>query len=210
MRFTTSGTVTLENGETRTDLVLVYDYLMGQWATFTNVAAVDACVWQGVYVWCKSNGRAYEEDTTSNTDAGAFIQLRFVTSWISLAQLNGFQRIYRLIVLGDYEGAHSLRVRLGYDFTPEYTYDTSVDAETVTGPGVWGGEATWGSGSVWGGAYPLELFRVSPARQKCSAIRICIEDTQTSGYNEGFAIAGIGILAGVKSGTNKMAATRSI
>ena len=210
VRFTTSGTVTLENGETRTDLVLVYDYLMNQWATFTGIAAVDATVWHGVYVWCKSNGRAYEEDTTSNTDAGAFIQLRFVTSWISLAQLNGFQRIYRLLILGDYEGSHSLRVRLGYDFTPEYTYDVSVNATSVTGPGAWGGEATWGSGSVWGGAYPLELFRVSPARQKCSAIRICIEDTQTSDYGEGFAITGIGILAGVKSGTNKMAAGRSI
>lgn len=210
VRFTTSGTATLENGETRTNLVLVYDYLMNQWGTFTGIAATDATVWQGVYVWTKSDGKTYKENASSFTDAGAFIQLRFVTSWLSLAQLQGFQRIYRLLILGDYEGAHSLRVRLGYDFRPEYPFDQTINATSVTGPGTWGSDPAWGTGSTWGGAWPLEWFRVSPSRQKCSAIRICVEDTQTSAYNEGFAISGITLLAGVKNGPNKMAAARSI
>jgi len=210
VRFTTSGTVTRPNGETQTALVLVYDYLMNQWSTFTSIAAVDAAVWQGQYVWARSTGRTYQEADGTYTDDGAFIQLRFVTAWISLAQLNGFQRIYRLLILGDYEGAHSLRVRLGYDFRPEYLFDQTVDATTVTGPDAWGDDATWGSGATWGGAWPLEWFRVSPARQKCSAMRICVEDTQASGFNQGFAITGIGIVGGVKNGANKMSATRSI
>lgn len=210
VRFTTSGTVTKDDGSERSDLVLVYDYLMNQWSTFTGIAAVDATVWQGVYVWAKATGRTYEEDATTSTDDGAFVQLRFVTSWISLGQLNGFQRIYRLLILGDYKGSHSLRVRLGYDYRPEYTFDQSVDATTVVGPDTWGSDATWGSGATWGGEYPTEWFRVSPARQKCSAMRICVEDVQTTAYGEGFSITGIGLLAGVKAGVNKMAAERSV
>lgn len=210
VRFTTSGTVTLDNGETRTNLVLVYDYLMNQWATFTNVAAVDACVWQGRYVWASSRAKVYVENPDSYTDNGAFIPLRFVTSWLSLGQLNGFQRVYRLLILGDYKGSHSLRVRLGYDFAPEYTYDQTIDADTVTGPDTWGSGAAWGSGATWGGSFPREWFRVSPARQKCSAIRICVEDVEGTSATEGFAITGIGVLAGVKGTPNKMAASRSI
>lgn len=206
VRFTTSGTVTLDDGQTRTNLVLVYDYMMNQWSTFTNITAVDATVWDGVYVWCKSDGRVYKEAAGTYTDDGASITLRFVTSWLSLAQLNGFQRIYRLLLLGDYKGVHTLRVRLGYDFSPEYTYDQTI---TPTAPGTWGSDAAWGTGAVWGGSYPLEWFRVSPARQKCSAIRICVEDVQTSG-TEGLSITGIGVLAGVKGPVNKMPAGRSL
>lgn len=207
VRFTTSGTVTLDNSETRTNVVLVYDYLMNQWSTFTNIAAVDAAVWQGSYVWVTSQARTYQEAEGTYTDDGEFIQLRFVTAWISLAQLNGFQRIYRLLFLGDYKSDHDLRVRLGYDFTPEYTFDQTV---TVSGPGTWGSDATWGSGTVWGGAWPSEWWRISPARQKCSSIRICVEDVEGDTPGEGIAVTGIGILAGVKNGTNKMAASRSI
>ena len=203
VRFTTSGTVTTENGETRTNLVLVYDYLMNQWSTFTRIAAVDAVVSGGVYTWATSRGRVYQEGT-GYTDDGQTIKLRLVTSWLSLGQIQGFQRIYRVMILGDYRGSHSLRVRLGYDFRPEYTFDETVG---VTGPGTWGSDSAWGTGAVWGGAWPTEWWRVSPQRQKCSSIRISVEDVDSTG--EGLAITSIVLLAGVKAGVNKMSASRS-
>lgn len=188
---------------------LVYDYLFNQWSTFTGHEGQAATIWQGVYVYAKSDGRVFKEAPGVYTDDGSFVRLKFTTSWLSLAGLDGFQRIYRIMALGDYKSPHKMRVRLGYDFHDEYAYDSTVDVEAIIGPGVWGGGATWGSDTVWGGAFPEYGFRISPPRQKCTSIRVSIEDVQASNFGEGYSMTALVLLVGAKAGVNKVPAARS-
>jgi hypothetical protein len=188
---------------------LVYDYLYGQWSTFTGHEGQAATVWRGVYCYTKSDGRVFVEAPGTYTDDGAPIKMRLTTAWVQGGGLEGFQRVYRVIVVGDYKSSHQMRVRLGYDFHDEYSFEALVNVESIIGPGAWGGGTSWGSDGVWGGAFPEYGFRISPARQKCTAIRVSIEDSQATSYGEGYAATGIVLLVGTKMGTNKLPAVRS-
>lgn len=188
---------------------LVYDYLFGQWGTFTGHEGQAAAIWQNTYVYAKADGRVFKEASGVYTDDGAFVRLKLTTSWLSVAGIEGFQRVYRFMSVGDYKSPHKMRVRLGYDFHDEYTFDETVDVESIIGPGTWGGGTSWGSDAVWGGAYPEHAFRWSPARQKCTSIRVSLEDVGAGSYGEGMSITALVFLVGVKAGLNKVPAVRS-
>ena len=217
VRFTTSGSL-IVGTEQLSDLALVYDYAFGQWSVFTNCGGVDSVVWNGTHALAKSTGKTYTENTGSYEDDGAFVKLKLTTSWLSFAGVQGYQRVYRVFILGEYKSDHSLRVQLGYDFQPQFTFDQTLDAETLIAPGSWGSDATWGSGSLWGGAAPVEWFIAKPERQKCSTIRVSIEDTMSARtqladgsyepYGEGFSISNLALLVGVKRGGQRLAASR--
>lgn len=217
VRFTTSGSL-IVGTEVLSDLAIVYDYAFNQWSVFTNCGGVDSVVWDGTYAFAKSDGKTFTENTDSYEDAGSFVKLKLTTSWLSFAGVQGYQRVYRALVLGEYKSDHSLRVQIGYDFSPAFTYDQTLNAETVIAPGTWGSGATWGSDPLWGGAAPVEWFVAKPERQKCSSIRVSIEDSMdarseladgsTEPYGAGFSISNLALLVGVKRGGNKLAASR--
>jgi hypothetical protein len=208
VRFTTTGNVTVDDD--RYDApTLVYDYAFNQWSTFTNYAAADATVWGGGFVRVQSNGRVYKENRTTHSDAGSWITLRLTTTWMSLGGVSGFQRVWHVVLLGAYKSAHSVRLRVGYDFSPGWEHDETIDAEAATGAGTWGSSDTWGSDRYWGGAPGIDWFKGYPGRQKCSSIRLSVQDVQgDASVGEGFTIGNICLLAGVKRGTQKLADTR--
>jgi hypothetical protein len=209
VRFTTSGSVEINN-EVRTGVGLVYDYLVNQWSTSTGHGAVGAVIHSDDYVMVRSTGRAYRENTTLHTDAGAFVRLRLTTSWLSFAGVQGFQRVYRVMLLGEYKSGHQIRARLGFDFSPAFSFDETIDVESILDVGTWGSSATWGSDTVWGGEFPSEWFRVNCSPQKCSSIRLSIEDIEGESPGESFTIAAAAFLVGAKAGTQKLNYTRSV
>jgi len=105
------------------------------------------------------------------------------TSWLQLASLQGFQRVYKMLVLGDYISPHTLTVRIAYDF------GASVQTDTITG------------------AIP-EQFRIFMARQKCQAVQILITDTPST-LDQGLSLSGLTFEIGVKSGANRLPAAQS-
>jgi hypothetical protein len=198
VRFTT------EEGTT-----LVYDYLFRLWTTFTNQAAVSAVFWDDAYCFLRSDGEVWKESTSSYADNGTPVKTRIETSWISTAGLQGFQRIYRAQVLGEYVGEHYLKVSVAYDFEAFYRETFTIDASGATVSSAYGSESPYGSGVFGGqenGVYQLEC---SVARQKCSSIKFLIEDYfPSSQATGGFKISALTLTAGVKQGLNKLASSR--
>lgn len=166
---------------------LVYDYYFGQWSIFTNISAVDACLFNGVYTYLTSSGLVNQE-TTNYTDNGSFIQLSMTTSWMSLAGLQGFQRIWRLLVLGNYQSPHVLNINTAVDFSTSFEQNTTFNVPT---------------------APPKYEYRVHMKQQKCTAIQFQIYDTQSSPYAEGFRLSEITLEVGIKKGANKLSAGMS-
>lgn len=168
--------------------VLVYDYFMGQWSVYTGFSAVDATLYQGEFTYIKANGKVYQENPALFTDDGSFIQLKVQTGWLSLAGLQGYQRMYQFLVLGDYKSAHTLNVDLAYDFSPSISQ--SVAIPVLSDPGVY-------------------EFRVFTDVQKCTAMQVTLYDTQSAPFGEGLDLSALTLQVGIKTGLNKLNAVNS-
>lgn len=165
---------------------LVYDYYVNTWSVFTNQSAVDSMFHENLYYILKSNGQILKETPGVFSDNGAFISMKLVSSWLGLAGLQGFQRVRKMLILGEYLSAHNLSVSFAYDFD-----QTAFQTTTVTP-----------TANVY-------QFRVNIERQKCESLRVTIQDVFTSTNGESFSLSAIGFEAGMKRGLDKLGATKS-
>jgi len=193
----------LDTGE-----VLVYDYFVDQWNVFDNWEQVDATMWRSNYVYLRDNAQILKESETVFSDDGQLAQLKLKTGWISMAGLQGYERVYKALILGKFKSAHTLRVSVAYDFNPNPTQVATINPEDVFDISVYGADATYGDSSPYGGDYPLYQFRLNFERQKCQAIQLTIEDTSTD-PGESMALSALALQVGVKAGLNKQAVSRS-
>ena len=183
---------------------LVFNYLYNQWSTFTNHESVGTSVYENKFCFVKSDGRVFQENPDKFTDGDDYVKLKIVTSWIQLAGLQGFQRIYKFLLLGDYKSAHKLVVKVGYDFSPVFVQEVVIDATSIHDPAAYGDDATYGDSEVYGGTWKPYQFRIFTQRQKCQAFRVSIEDSQSSNFGEGFSLSTMTAEIGVKATVNKV------
>lgn len=193
---------------TQSGPTLVFSYDVGQWSTFTNHESVDSDIWQGNFVMLKSNGSVYVENE-GFTDGASGIQLLITTSWLSLAGLQNFQRIYLLTILGDYKGEHKLAVSFAYDFSPYDSDSSIIDATSICAGTHYGDDPIYGGTSPYGGRFVPYQFRIHLSKPKCEAVRITISDIQTENYNEGCALSALSLRVGAKEGNVKLPASSS-
>jgi len=194
---------------TESDLCLVYDYLFEQWSTFTNHEAVGAAEFNGQFAFVKANGIVHVETPNHFVDGEQAIKLKIVSAWMNLAEMSGFQRFYKLLLLGTYKSKHRLRLRVGYDFSPAFTQDAIVDPFTVLGQTTYGEVSPYGAEEFYGGSNPLYMWRFFPKRQKCTSFRLSIEDIMDDVFGESFSLSNMRMEIGLKQGSNKSGTNKS-
>lgn len=201
VRFTSSDGVTL-----------VYNYQFKEWGTFTNYQCVSAINVDGEYLHLKADGTVNKEIAGSYNDNGSKIKMAIETSWLSFAGVQGYQRIYYINFLGDFISHHYTQLKLAFNF--ENAYNEQVYFNTVTGlteetygDGIYGEESPYG-----GSGSSVYQFRWKPAQQKCESIKIRLEDIDSITINGGgsFDLVAIAFQVGVKTGLNKMGASKTI
>lgn len=181
---------TLSNGQT-----LVYDYYTSRinqkatWSVFTNVAANDATIYDGNFTYIMASGQVLTETPGVFTDNGAFIQLSLTTSWLSLAGFQGYQRVWRFLIIGEYASPHILEVNVATDYATSFAQNVSIPVPSAP-------------------TTPYQ-FRIHMLNQKCETMQVQIQDTQTSPFGEGFNISGITLEVGSKVGADKLPAAQS-
>ena len=200
------------------DTCLVYNYFfkdergIGQWSTFTNHTAEDAEIWQNQFVFLKPSGQVWVENLNSYNDNGSPIVLSLTTAWMSLAGLQGFERVYRMIVLGEYKSPHKLQVEIGYDFNPTFTQSALIELSDIYTITNYGEDSPYGAGTPYGGEYPLYQFKTHMTKQKCQSVRFKLSDNQyaiVGEYGEGFNITNLALEVGVKGTLRKFATKNS-
>lgn len=208
----TSALIMSDRNEVRFTLqsgvVLVYNYFVRQWSVFTNLNAADSTLWQNLWAIVTPTGQILQETPGVFTDSGQLIPLKVTTPWLQFAGVQGYQRIYKLLLLGTYKSPHQLLVSLAYDFNPNPIQQDTITPAALT---TWGSTSTWGAiGSVWGGAYPLYQWRVFPQQQKCQAMQITIQDT-ASGLSPGesLSLSSLGLEFGMLGKLRRMPAASS-
>ncbi len=162
------------------------------------------------------------------TDGGSAILQSFTLPNLSFAGIQGYQRVFRLFLLGTFKGPHQLQVNIAYDFADGYAQSATVTPTNVVG--TWGSDIAWGAGQgwqladAWGGAGAAQLYeyRVDLGRQKCTSVRVQVSELQGAvavpgavggpapvppAYNEGFAISSIAFEVGALPGANRLPAS---
>lgn len=217
----TSAVVLADENEvrftTRDGPTLVYNYLFGQWSTFTNYEAVSAIYALGSYLHLKSDGTVNMETPNFYLDNGAKFSMVIETSWLALSQVQGFQRIYRLLFLGDFVTHHITKLKVAYDY--ENSYNETVYFDTRTGlvsENYYGAGSPYGLGvdevAFGGEGSSVYQFRFRPARQKCEAIKVRLEDLDTvvSTGGASFKLVAMNAEVGRKTGAYRLPARKTI
>jgi hypothetical protein len=207
----TSATLVANTNQVRftlgSGITLVYDYFVQQWGIFTNQHAVDSLVWRSSTMLLRANGTVLQETAGVYTDDNQPIRLKLVTSWLSFANLEGFQRVRRMMLLGAWRSAHQLRIGMSVDFD-----DTIVQEAVVspTAPQTYGSASPYGN-NVYGGTFKPYQWRFDLARQKSQAVKFTIEDIpEATGSGEGVGLSSLAFEVGAKQGLNKVPASQIV
>ena len=222
IRFLTSDGVTL-----------VFNYFLGLWTSFDNHQGISSRIINEDYYYINNEGvkpLIYKENTTF-VDNGSPVNMSFETGWMSFGGVQGYQRVYRLLLLGDYISEHKLKIEIAYDYRDSYVQEetltfgnidtsttTGVDIETYTyggplSPGVYGdpGSSTsYATATTYGGENALQYqIKVNMKKQKCQAIKLKITNQQTGAeVGEGLTISNLMFVVGVKGTDGKIKQSR--
>lgn len=190
---------------------LVYDWYYDAWSVYTKQPAVSATQWNSTYVFVNSSGVTFAEQVGAFSDNSVPIKTKIETSWISVGGLQGFQRLYKLVLLGGYLGSHTLKVSVAYDFK-DFTEETfTIDPAVASQGSVYGSDTTYGSGATFGDADGVYQFEIKPSKQKCQSFKLIIEDIfPSSEGTAAFSVSSLLAVVGVKSGTNRLPGTKTM
>jgi len=192
---------------------LVYDLFFRQWYTFTNITAVDSAMWQGKYVFLQSTGEIWRETKDRYLDVDVPIISKYVLALMQFAQVQGFQRIFKINILGENKGTHGLKLELGYDYRDFYEERFILSPDSVLYDSIWGDDSVWGeAGTLWGGNLDgVYQFQIRPRQQRCQALKLKIEDYFGSGTGTaGFALSNVTAEVGIEPNVARLAKTKII
>lgn len=190
---------------------ILFDYYFKQWSVFTNHQGIDADIWQGKYVYLRTNGKVYLNDDSYFKDENVGYKLKIATAWLKFAGLQGFQRVRRVAVLGQFRTPHTLKMQVAYDYQPYWTdlivWNAAAEIDTST----WGDDPVWGDSEVWGGdSDSVYQFRAHLRQQKCQSIKFTFEDVTQGTPGESYSLSDLSLEVGVKRGLNKLKLSKSL
>ena len=201
VRFTTSG-----------GNILVYNYFFEQWSVFTGHNMYDSLVFDNKYTFITS-GDTISQENGGFKDSNAFVNSKISTSWIRIGNLQGFQRVYRVSILGEFRSKHQLKVTVYNDYSSTIVQEHIFDVNSILSAdeGFYG-DGTYGDDDYGTDNSDVYQFQLHMKKQKCQSFSIEIEDiydnADNDGTGEGAKITGLTIEVGTKKGQNKIEQSR--
>lgn len=178
---------------------IVYNYFLNQWSTFTNMPATDAENINNLYYYLRTDGTVLVEDSGFSND-GTNIPIKVETPWLNFANVQGFQRIYRMLILGEFKSPHKLKVSVAYDFKDSVAQEVIIDTADFIDSLAYGEYSPYGEEELYGSDGNLMQIRINFQRQKCQTIKITIEDI-TVDKGESLTLSNLIFLVGAKNNT---------
>lgn len=184
---------------TEEGIALVYNYILNQWSTYTNMPTLDAEVIDNNYYYLRTDGQVLKSDE-SYSDNGTNIPIKMETGWLNFADVQGFQRVYRMLILGEFKSVHKLRVSVAYDFKDSIAQEVNIDTSDFIDSTTYGEYSPYGAEPLYGSDGNLMQIRINFQRQKCESIKITIEDI-TLDSGEALTLSSLAFVIGAKANT---------
>lgn len=187
---------------------LLYDYLFGQWSTFTNHEGIDSATARGMYHYLRNDGRVFRQSTTY-ADGNLQIPMVIETAWIRFGEARqGLQRIWHAQVLGERKSAHELWMQWQTDYDEPGNWSEPVIFDATTTDGTLYGPGDFGAGD-YGGASPSRYRWTAHVGRRCESIRFRFTFPEPAGsFGAAAELTELLITGGVKGNRNKIPAAR--
>lgn len=198
---------------TYTGECLVYNYYQQQWSVFDNYACNDACNYDGSYCHLTSDGKVHMEIVGQYNDNGQKYSQVLETAWLKLRNVQGFQRIYRWSLLGDFVSHCTTRIELAYNYESVYSECLYFYTQQGLGTDTFGSDSTFGSATVYGGNNStVYQVRSKPRQQKCESIKFRITELDNISFQGGgsFSLVGLDLELGMRTGIYKLTSGKTI
>ena len=164
------------------------------------------------------------------------VPIKLTTGWLSFAGIQGYQRVYRMLLLGEYKSPHKLQIKVAYNYDNVWKQEKLIDVSGYTesytfgGPlgDVFGSPVSTGDGTpnppsgtesiAYGGKDNTQYqIRLNFGKQKCESIKIQILEVEganqqydtTDKPGPGFNLSNLSFLVGVKDGDYKIKQSRT-
>lgn len=173
---------------------ILFDYYFGQWGVFSNHQGNASTIWNGVYVYARTDGLLFQESATSFLDNATSYALTATTAWIKATVIQGFQRVRRALSLGDFtsgSSSYGVQIEAAYDFST--TFQTAVSYTLGTAAS----------------ATPFQYRERLPI-QKCDTLQLRITELPTGASGQYIDFNDLGLEIGAKQGLNKLPASQSV
>lgn len=194
-----------------TGITLMYDYLYKQWGWFTNTPGISATLYNGLHTYLDTFDRIVQETPGVYLDVSTPVLMSFMSNWIQLQGLSGYQRFLELQFLGTYISPHTLNVEFGYDFGP---LSEQAEIEPINYTGTYGSDALFGQTSPYGGPGNFEQWRVQNATQQCQSFQVSIQEVydETKGVpaGAGLTLSAFTAIVGVTRGYRPVKASTTV
>lgn len=194
-----------------TGITLMYDYFYKQWGWFTNTPGVSATLYNGMHTYLDKYNRIVQETPGKYLDVSTPVCMSFMSNWIQLKGLEGYQRFLEFQLLGSYITPHTLNVEFGYDFGP---LSEQAEIEPINGTGTYGSDALFGQTSPYGGPGSLEQWRVQNSNQQCQSFQVSIQEvydpTQGVQAGAGLTLSAFTAIVGVTRGYRPVKAATTV
>lgn len=203
---TTQIRFTLSNGSQ-----LMFDYYYSQWGVFVGAPAVSSCIYGGLHTLLTSSLAVNQETPGAYLDGALPVLLAFLTGWLALQGLSGYQRLYELQFLGQYLSPHRWDIQLGYNFG---ALSEQAIVQPINATGAYGSDDFYGQTSPYGGPTSLEQWRVQPSIQKCQSVQMQLQETYDPSYGAiagaGFSLSAMTAIIGIIRGYRPVPANQTV
>lgn len=181
---------------------LMYDYFVNQWGTFNGTNGISNTLYQNLDTYINAQGQAFQETVGTYLDGSSPVLMSFTTGWLNLAGLQGYSRVYRMYLLGNYKTPHKLSLGIGYDYDSNVTQVVPITPDNYSA--AWGGDTNWGSNSYWGGSSDVEQWQINFATQSCQTFQINFDEfydpSKGVAAGAGLTVSGIDLVFGQRKG----------
>lgn len=179
---------TLINSDTGLKAMLVFDYFTQQWSVSKGFRAIDSDLLDGEHIVLDSSTHSPHVQVTGQfLDNGTAYSEKVKTPWIKISGIQDFARIWSATILGKFKSAHTLSVKVYYDYATDYEEDFVI------------------SPLLTDSQYQ---YRIHLKKQKCESIQFEIQDLSQSGTGESMELAALTLEVGLRKGSMKLAASR--
>lgn len=191
---------------TNDNYCLVYDTFFDKWSVFDNHGGKDGEILGDNYVYLRNDENLVFKQNSEYLDNGQPINLQLDTGWLSFAGVQGFQRVYKLLGLGEFFSSHNLTIKTAFNYQNLFTESKTITSDDFINSNTYGDSATYGSDDYYGGDSGLNAyqFRLDIKSQKSQSIRITIKESQNDTYGRGLSLSNLNFEVGLKSGTGKI------
>ena len=204
----------------------IYNYFLNMWYTYSDHRGPSSCLVGNDYFLATFKDKVYKQVNTTASFDGASVPMKIETGWLSFAGIQGYQRVYRMLLLGEYKSPHKLLIKIAYNYDDVWQQEKLVDVTSYTESYTYGGpttgtQQTYGDPSgtsaiAYGGKDNTQYqIRLNFAKQKCESVKICIQEIEgsnPSGDSEsagpGFTLSNLSFIVGTKEGDFKIKQSR--